>query len=56
VVCLGDGQDGVWKIISQTGSAEQRIEILDWYHYEYYQREGIYSIGSGAGDGVMVTV
>jgi len=106
VVCLGDGHDGVWKIISQVGSAEQRIEILDWYHlmenlhkvggsikrlnqaesllwrgqvmetlmlfkncqrkqaknfceyvqkhqhrivnYEYYQREGICSIGSGA--------
>lgn len=106
VVCLGDGHDGIWNIISQLTTAEQRLEILDWYHlvenlhkvggsikrlhqaegllwqgqveavialfgscqrkqaknfceylrkhqhrivnYEYYQAEGLYSIGSGA--------
>ncbi len=106
VVCLGDGHDGIWNIISQIATAEQRLEILDWYHlvenlhkvggsikrlhqakgllwqgqveatialfgecrrkqaknfceylrkhqhrivnYEYFQAEGLYSIGSGA--------
>ena len=106
VVCLGDGQDGIWNIISQIATPGQRLEILDWYHlvenlykvggsikrlnqaeallwqgqveaamalfsncqrkqaknfcaylrkhqhrlvnYEYYQAEGLYSIGSGA--------
>lgn len=106
VVCLGDGHDGVWNIISQIATVGQRLEILDWYHlvenlhkvggsskrlnqaeallwqgqveaaielfsdcqrkqaknfceylrkhhhriinYEYFQAEGLYSIGSGA--------
>lgn len=106
VVCLGDGHDGIWNIISQIATDEQRLEILDWYHlmenlhkvggsikrlnqteallwrgqvdaaialfsdckrkqaknfceylrhhqhrivnYEYFQVEGVYSIGSGA--------
>ena len=106
VVCLGDGHDGIWNIISQIATARQRLEILDWYHlvenlhkvggsikrlnqaevllwqgqveaamalfnnsqrkqaknfceylrkhqqrivnYEYFQAEGLYSIGSGA--------
>lgn len=106
VVCLGDGHDGVWNIISQIAKAPQRLEILDWYHlvenlhkvggaikrlnqaeallwqgqvhaaialfgscqrkqaknfceylrkhhhrivnYEYFQAEGLYSIGSGS--------
>ena len=30
--CLGDGHDGVWNIVEQIGSTEQRREILDWYH------------------------
>jgi hypothetical protein len=30
--CLGDGHDGIWNIIELIGSAEQRREILDWYH------------------------
>ena len=30
--CLGDGHDGVWNIVEQIGSSEQRREILDWYH------------------------
>jgi len=32
VVCLGDGHDGIWNIISQIATAPQRQEILDWYH------------------------
>jgi hypothetical protein len=106
VVCLGDGHDGIWNIISQIATSAQRLEILDWYHlmenlhkvggslkrlnqaeallwqgqveatialfsdcqrkqaknfceylrkhqhrivnYEYFQAEGLYSIGSGA--------
>ncbi len=32
VVCSGDGHDGVWNIISQIATTEQRLEILDWYH------------------------
>lgn len=106
VICLEDGHDGIWNIISQIATTGQRLEILDWYHlvenlhkvggsikrlnqaeallwhgqvdaaialfstcqrkqaknfceylrkhqhrivnYEYYQAEGLYSIGSGA--------
>jgi hypothetical protein len=33
VVCLGDGHDGIWNIIRQIATPEQRLEILDWYHY-----------------------
>lgn len=32
VTCLGDGHDGVWNIVQQVATAEQRQEILDWYH------------------------
>ena len=32
LVCLGDGHDGVWNLISEIGKPEQRREILDWYH------------------------
>ena len=32
VVCLGDGHDGIWNIISQIATTEQRLEMLDWYH------------------------
>lgn len=32
VVCLGDGHDGIWNIISQIATTGQRLEILDWYH------------------------
>lgn len=106
VVCLGDGHDGIWTIVRQIATVDQRLEILDWYHlvenlhkvggsikhlhqveallwqgqvqaalglfdncqskqaknfceylrkhqhrivnYEYFQAEGLYSIGSGA--------
>lgn len=32
VNCLGDGHDGVWKIVEKIGIKQQRREILDWYH------------------------
>lgn len=32
LTALGDGHDGVWNIIEQMGTKEQRQEILDWYH------------------------
>ncbi len=32
VTCLGDGHDGVWKIVQQISTKEQRREVLDWYH------------------------
>ena len=32
LTCLGDGHDGVWNIVQQIGSREQRREVLDWYH------------------------
>jgi hypothetical protein len=32
MTCLGDGHDGVWNIVQQIGSSEQRREVLDWYH------------------------
>lgn len=30
--CLGDGHDGVWKIIDQIKPTYDKREILDWYH------------------------
>lgn len=32
ITCLGDGHDGVWNIIAEIATPEQRREILDWYH------------------------
>lgn len=32
LTCLGDGHDGIWNLFGQIGSANQRREILDWYH------------------------
>jgi hypothetical protein len=32
VYCLGDGHDGIWNLLTQITSKEQRKEILDWYH------------------------
>lgn len=39
--CLGDGHDGVWNIIAAISTAEQRREILDWYHL----RENLQKVG-----------
>ncbi|MEO0012989.1 MAG: hypothetical protein RLZZ535_1378 [Cyanobacteriota bacterium] len=32
VTCLGDGHDGIWKMIGLIAPNGQRREILDWYH------------------------
>ena len=41
VTCLGDGHDGIWKIIKQIGNPEQRREVLDGFHL----KENLYKIG-----------
>jgi hypothetical protein len=41
LTCLGDGLDGVWNIIQQISSHEERREILDWYHL----MENLYKVG-----------
>jgi len=32
LTCLGDGHDGVWKLVKEISFFSQRREILDWYH------------------------
>ena len=32
LVCLGDGHDGIWNLFKEIASANQRQEILDWFH------------------------
>lgn len=32
LTCIGDGHDGIWNIISQFASNQQRREVLDWFH------------------------
>jgi hypothetical protein len=41
VSCLGDGHDGIWNLFDQIRPADQRFEILDWYHL----KEHIYAVG-----------
>ena len=41
LACLGDGHDGVWKLIKELASPEARWEILDWYHL----CENLYKVG-----------
>ena len=41
LTCIGDGHHGIWNIIQELASADQRQEILDWYHL----RENLYKIG-----------
>ncbi len=41
VVCLGDGHDGIWNIISQIATVSERREILDWYHL----KENLHKVG-----------
>ncbi len=41
LVCLGDGHQGVWNLVSEFGAAQQRWEILDWYHL----KENLYKVG-----------
>jgi len=32
LVCLGDGHDGIWNLAHDIAQADQRQEILDWFH------------------------
>ena len=32
LTCLGDGHDGVWNLIAQLNSEDERREVLDWFH------------------------
>ena len=41
LTCLGDGHDGVWNIVEQIGTIDQRREILDWFHL----RENLHKVG-----------
>ena len=41
LVCLGDGHNGVWKLIDELATPEARWEILDWYHL----CENLYKVG-----------
>ena len=41
LVCLGDGHDGVWKLIKELATPEARSDILDWYHLS----ENLYKVG-----------
>lgn len=41
VVCLGDGQDGVWNLSNTVSCPQGCLEILDWYHLQ----ENLYKIG-----------
>jgi hypothetical protein len=39
--CIGDGHPGLWNLFQEIGQAEQRQEILDWYHL----KENLYKVG-----------
>ena len=41
ITCLGDGHDGIWNIIQEIGTRQQRREVLDWYHL----KENLYRVG-----------
>lgn len=43
LTCLGDGHDGVWKVIDSIGKKQVLIkrEVLDWYHL----KENLYKVG-----------
>jgi hypothetical protein len=41
LTCLGDGHEGIWKIISQLNPGKTRREILDGYHL----MENLYKVG-----------
>ena len=41
LICLGDGHDGVWNILREIATPEERWEILDWYHL----KENLYKVG-----------
>ncbi|WP_198017846.1 hypothetical protein [Oscillatoria acuminata] len=41
ITCVGDGHDGIWKIISGLKPESERRDVLDWYH----SVENLYKIG-----------
>jgi hypothetical protein len=43
LTCLGDGHDGVWKVIKNIGGKKVVIQrqVLDWYHL----KENLYKVG-----------
>lgn len=41
VTCLGDGHPGVWNLITEIATPQQRREILAWYHL----KENLYKVG-----------
>jgi hypothetical protein len=43
LTCLGDGHDGIWKVIETFGKNQVPIkrEVLDWYHL----KENLYKVG-----------
>lgn len=41
LVCLGDGHEGVWNLVREFAIANQRWEILDWFHL----KENLYKVG-----------
>ncbi len=41
LVCLGDGHAGIWKLFKDIATADQRLEILDWYHL----KENLFKVG-----------
>lgn len=41
LVCLGDGYDGIWNLVREFATPENRWEILDWYHLT----ENLYKVG-----------
>lgn len=44
ITCLGDGHEGVWKVIEQVSTPSHRREILDWYHLV----ENLHKVGGSA--------
>lgn len=43
LTCLGDGHDGVWKVIKTIGGSKVFLQrqVLDWYHL----KENLYKVG-----------
>jgi hypothetical protein len=41
ITCLGDGHDGVWNVVAEIATPQERREILDWYHL----MENLYKVG-----------
>ena len=44
LTCLGDGHDGIWNVFGEIANANQRYEILDWFHL----LENLHNVGGSA--------